>query len=502
MNKSLEYIYKQQKEFFTYSQISALLGWDQMTYMPPSGIEERSEQSALISKILHKKITSEKLWNNLNRLLNDKNFEDFSEKDKSVIKRLEKDVIKSRKIPNEYVHRFSKVTSIAYNVWQEARSKNKFSIFMPHLEKIIEMKKEYCNFINLPGSDYNSILDDYEEGMTVDVLKKQFGFLKNNLIDLLNNILSSDRYCVKFNFDNNFSKLKQKELCKYVLNRMNLLSENSRMDISTHPFTTSLGYNDVRITTNFERIDPLFSFFSTIHEGGHALYELSMPKGEFKNTVISGSPSLGLHESQSRFWENMIGRNKHFWNYFYPIFIRYFKKNFSNIDFKSWYEYVNQIKPSLIRVEADELTYCLHIILRFEIEMDAICDKIKVSEIPEIWNEKMQNMLGVCPNNDREGVLQDMHWSVGSFGYFPTYAIGTIYSAQLFKQLTEDIPSILMEIEKGDFQNILSWLNSNIYRYGSLFNADEIIKKTCGEGLNSQVFINYLSNKYKEIYNF
>ena len=364
------------------------------------------------------------------------------------------------------------------------------------------MKKEYCNFINLPGSDYNSILDDYEEGMTVDVLKKQFGFLKNNLIDLLNNILSSDRYCVKFNFDNNFSKLKQKELCKYVLNRMNLLSENSRMDISTHPFTTSLGYNDVRITTNFERIDPLFSFFSTIHEGGHALYELSMPKGEFKNTVISGSPSLGLHESQSRFWENMIGRNKHFWNYFYPIFIRYFKKNFSNIDFKSWYEYVNQIKPSLIRVEADELTYCLHIILRFEIEMDAICDKIKVSEIPEIWNEKMQNMLGVCPNNDREGVLQDMHWSVGSFGYFPTYAIGTIYSAQLFKQLTEDIPSILMEIEKGDFQNILSWLNSNIYRYGSLFNADEIIKKTCGEGLNSQVFINYLSNKYKEIYNF
>jgi carboxypeptidase Taq len=244
----------------------------------------------------------------------------------------------------------------------------------------------------------------------------------------------------------------------------------------------------------------LFSFFSTVHEAGHALYELNMPKAEYKNTVISDSPSLGLHESQSRFWENMIARSKNFWDYFYPIFKKTSSKQLSDINLEGWYRLVNQVRPSLIRVEADELTYCLHVILRFELEVLLIDDKVKVSELPVVWNEKMNEMLGVVPKSDKEGVLQDMHWSGGSFGYFPTYAIGTIYSSQLFKKLLEQHPGLNDEISKGDFSNILSWLQENIHRYGRLMTADEIIKKTCGDGLNSKVFVEYLKDKYYQLY--
>jgi carboxypeptidase Taq len=261
-----------------------------------------------------------------------------------------------------------------------------------------------------------------------------------------------------------------------------------------------MGYDDVRITTNFEREDPLFSFFSTVHEAGHALYELEMPKNEYKNTVISDSPSLGLHESQSRFWENMIARSKFFWDFFYPVFEKTCPDQFIDSNIDKWYKYVNQVRPSLIRVEADELTYCLHVILRFEIEVALMDDKISVSELPVVWNEKMQEMLGITPPNDKQGVLQDMHWSGGSFGYFPTYAIGSIYASQLFKKLVEVNPNVYDEIKRGDFGNIYQWLKENIHLFGRLFKADEIIYRVCGEGLNSRVYIDYLRDKYYNLY--
>jgi carboxypeptidase Taq len=273
-----------------------------------------------------------------------------------------------------------------------------------------------------------------------------------------------------------------------------------RLDVSTHPFTTSIGYGDVRFTTNFERKNPLSSFFSTVHEAGHALYELGMPKDEFKDTVISDSPSLGLHESQSRFWENMVARSKQFWNYFYPIFKKSSPNHLKDLDIDIWYRYVNQVRPSYIRIEADELTYCLHVILRFELENSLMEDKIKVSELPELWNDKMYEMLGITPTKDKEGVLQDMHWSGGNFGYFPTYAIGTIYASQLFKKMTDENPGIYSEIEKGDFRNILNWLRGHVHKYGRLITADNIIKNACGEGLNAKVFVEYLKDKYLPLY--
>jgi len=278
---------------------------------------------------------------------------------------------------------------------------------------------------------------------------------------------------------------------------MMIPSDKSRLDTSAHPFTIQINNDDVRITTRYNKQNPLSSFYATIHEAGHALYDLGLPKGVYKDTVISQAPSVGLHESQSRFWENMVGRSKDFWYYWHTIL----KKKYQNIKNQdTWYYIANQVKPSTIRVEADELTYGLHIILRFEIELLLINDKIKINEIPDTWNEKMTELIGVKPRNDAEGVLQDMHWSTGDIGYFPTYLIGSIYSAQIHKQLLKDQPDTPQQIRKGDYQDIIKWLRRNIHRYGRTLTSEQIIKKTCNEGLNANVYIQYLKNKYSDIY--
>ena len=498
MKESLDFIYKQQKELSVIGGIGALLGWDQMTYMPPMGVGDRSDQTALISKMSHEKIISDEFWKHIQIL--SKNIDDLSEKDKIVVKRLKKDVEKSRKVPSEFVERSTKITTLAYQSWEKARTKNDFKIFAADLEKIIELEKEYCGYINFPGPRYDCLLDDYEEGMTVEKLRIEFTYLKKGIIEILDKIKSSKIFDKQQDIKFKLDEEKQRFLSNIIIEKMKLPNDRSRLDVSTHPFTTGMGDDDVRITTSYNRPNPLFSFFSTIHEAGHALYELGVPKGEYKDTVISDSPSLGLHESQSRFWENMIGRNKEFWKYFYPVFKKTAPTNFKDISFDSWYNIVNQVRPSLIRVEADELTYCLHVILRFEIEIGLMDEKISVNELTQIWNEKMDEMIGVVPKNDVEGVLQDMHWSSGNIGYFPTYAIGSIYSAQIFKKISEDNKNLLSEIRNAKFENILSWLRKNIHEYGCLMDADDIIKKACGQGLNSEVFVDYLKDKYYEIY--
>jgi carboxypeptidase Taq len=369
MKEYLDFIYKEQKEISTFSGISALLGWDQMTYMPKMGVSERSEQTALISRIIHEKVISDKLWKNIKMLSKKEIFSKLSKKDKLVVNRLKKDVEKARKVPSEFVEKMSKITTISYQSWEEARNKNNYKLFSPHLEKILELEKEYCGFFDIPGPRYNTLLDDYEEGMTAAKLQSEFSYLKKEIIKILEKIKSSAIYKKQKKLDIKIGQDKQRKLSNLIMEKMQLPKEKSRIDISTHPFTTSMGNNDVRITTNFGRDSFLFSFFSTVHEAGHALYELNMPKDDFKDTVISDSPSLGLHESQSRFWENMIARSKSFWKFFYPFFQKESSYLSNKISFDEWYKFINQVKPSFIRVEADELTYCLHVVLRFELEL-------------------------------------------------------------------------------------------------------------------------------------
>ncbi|MDG6218475.1 MAG: carboxypeptidase M32 [Candidatus Thermoplasmatota archaeon] len=500
IKESLNFIYNQQKELSVLGGIGALLGWDQMTYMPENGARERSEQTALLSSLAHKRVVSDEFWNHITRLKKETVFSELSTEDQHVVRRLHKDVEKSRKVPEDFVKRSAKITTLAYPAWQKARNKSGFSIFQPHLEKIIDLQKEYCGYIDLPGPHYNILLDDYEEGMTTEKLEKEFFLLKKKITSILDKVVSSKRFEQQQTIPLNFSKSVQQHLCQDIFRQMNLSNECSRIDESTHPFTIGVGNEDVRITTSYERENPLFSFFSTIHEAGHALYELGMPEGKYKDTVIADSPSLGLHESQSRFWENMIARSKPFWTYYYPEFKKHRQAQMEQISLDSWYEQVNKVQPSLIRVEADELTYCLHVILRFELETMLMDEKLLVSELPQVWNEKMDDYLGVTPRTDTEGVLQDMHWSGGSIGYFPTYAIGTIYAAQLFKQLEKDLPETIEEIQQGSFSTILSWLRTQVHQYGRMMTAEEIIKNCCNEGLNADVFVSYLSKKYRTMY--
>lgn len=498
--ESLDYIYKQQKELSVLGGIGALLGWDQMTYMPKNGAVERSEQTALLSSLAHKRVVDDTFWNHITRLKKESVFSNLSEEDRHVVKRLYKDVEKSRKIPEDFVTRSAKITTMAYPAWQQARMKGDFSVFQQHLEKIIDLQKEYAGYINLPGPRYDSLLDDYEEGMTTEKLRNEFTVLKKKLTKLLDKILSSETFKRQQNLGLQFPKTVQQKLCAHIFNQMNLPSDSSRIDESTHPFTTSLGNDDVRITTNYDRENPLFSFFSTVHESGHALYELGMPTGKYKDTAIADSPSLGLHESQSRFWENMIARSEPFWKFYYPEFEKQAENNMKDISFETWYRHVNTVKPSFIRVEADELTYCLHVILRFELEADLMEENLTVGEIPQAWNQKMEEFLGITPPSDKEGVLQDMHWSGGAIGYFPTYALGSIYAAQLFDQIIKDRPETIHEIQKGEFSQILSWLRTHVHQFGRMMTAEEIITRTCGEGLNAEHFTSYLEKKYLDLY--
>jgi len=498
LDSSLEFIRRIQREIFSLNGTVALLDWDQKTYMPTWGARERADQISLISRLIHEKTTCEKLFRHVEKLWG--RLEELDNREQVIVKRLRRDVEKARKIPSDFVERLSKTVSIAFTVWEKAKRKNDFNRFVPHLERIIELEKEYSELIDLPGHPYNSLLDDYEEGMSVEKLKKAFSYLRSEIVDILARIRSSDVFRKQYILNGRFDVERQKKICEFLLHKMGISRKVSRLDVSTHPFTTSIGYNDVRITTNYKSSQPLFSFFSTMHEAGHALYELGLPKKEYGYTVVCDAASLGLHESQSRFWENIIARGKHFWKYFYPVFLKTFPWQLKKWDLQTWYLYVNQVRPSCIRIEADELTYPLHIILRFEIELGLIDGKIEARDLPCIWNEKMMDMLGIEPKNDAEGVLQDMHWSTGDFGYFPTYAIGNVYASQLFHQLLKEKPDVGNEIEQGNLQGIVKWLREHVYRYGRMMTAEEIIRRTCGEGLNAKVFVDYLKDKYLALY--
>ena len=489
----LDLMKKIQKDIFLLGWTRALLYWDLETYMPKNASEERSEQLALLDSMIHEKATSQELFNVLERLKK----ENLDLDENLIVERLYKEVLKAKKLPNEFVKELSRATSLGFSAWQEAREKNDFSIFKPHLEKIIELKKKQAKYINLPGHIYNSLLDDYEEGMTVEILKPQFDKLKKEVLNLLNDIKNSDDYKKQevVLLNKNFPREDQIELSKDVMERIGLKKESSRIDFAEHPFTTRLGGNDVRITTNL-REEPLFSFTSTIHEAGHGLYELNLPR-EFLFTSINEAPGMGIHESQSRFWENMIGKGKPFWKYYFKEFDRRF--NLGN--FEKWYKEINFLRNPMIRIESDEVNYPIHIILRFEIELGLIEEKIKVEDLPRIWNEKMKEYFDVVPKNDKEGVLQDVHWSGGNIGYFPTYILGTAYASQIYNAMKKEILHIEKEIENGDFSKISEWLKEKIHKHGRKFTSEDIIKKICGEGLNLDSYLDYLRKKYSEIYN-
>lgn len=495
---ALEKFKKELLDIYYINSAIAVLHWDQEVSMPKKGNELRSKIIASLAGNLHDKFTSESFSRQLKALKSKLDKGRLSDEDACIIKEVWREFSREKKLPLDFVKELAETTSRAQMIWAEAREKNNFNIFLPELKKIVELKRKEAKLVGYKVSPYNALLDIYEPYMDVGELEMIFSELKDFLVSFLAKIKKSKIKDNKKILKGNFPIDRQIEFNRFLAEKMGFDFEAGKLDISTHPFSTGLHPNDIRMTTRYKIDDVFYSINSTIHETGHSLYEQNIPIEGF-GSPLGDSISLGIHESQSRLWENILGRSEGFWKFFYPKLQKSFP-HFEKIDIEDFYKAINIVKPSLIRTEADEVTYNLHVIMRFEIEKDLIEGSIAVEDLPKIWNDKFKEYFGINVPNDRLGVLQDVHWSGGMIGYFPTYTLGNLYAAQFYEAAKKDIANLDKKIESGQFRHVLAWLKKNIHIHGKMYSADELVRKVTGEKLKSQYFIDYIQNKYSEIY--
>ncbi|SES79726.1 carboxypeptidase Taq [Oceanobacillus limi] len=484
------------KEQSAYKEAIALTHWDMRTKIPKKGVEQRSEVVGFLAEKLHQLETSDKLKELLDEL-KDTVTDDVM---KRTIEESLETYERSRKIPNDEFKEYVMLQSKSESIWQEAREKADFSLFQPYLEKLVDYNKKFANYWGYKENIYDALLHNYEPGVTTKTLDDVFPKLRKSLTDLLDKINSSNVEPDPSALKASFPKSQQEAFSVEILKRMGYDFEAGRLDDTIHPFAISLNPNDVRITTRYDEEDFRMAVFGTIHEGGHALYEQNIDK-KLTNTPLATGTSMGIHESQSLFWENFLGRNETFWQSHYELFKKYAPEHFESVDVDTFYKAVNEVKPSFIRIEADELTYPLHIMIRYELEKALINDEIQVKDLPHLWNEKMVEYLGIEPPSDREGVLQDIHWAGGDFGYFPSYALGYMYAAQ-FKGVMDKEMNINQIIQSGNYDSIRNWLTENIHQYGKMKRPLEIIEDVTKEQLNPDYLVDYLTEKYSGIYKF
>ena len=476
---------------------SALLGWDQQTYMPPGGAEARGNQLALLGRLAHDRGTSPELGNLLEELKPYAGSIDPDSDDARMVKMAARDYDKATRVPSKHIVEFAQVTTLAQQAWVEARQKSDFSIFRPHLEKIVALRQEYASFFPDFEHPYDALLDYYEPGMKTADVQAIFEGLRPKQVELIKAIAAKPQVDDSF-LHQPFDETRQWSFGEEIITRFGYDWKRGRQDKAAHPFMTEFGINDVRITT---RGDPNFlnpMLFGTMHECGHALYGQGVA-AELERTGLEGGASLAVHESQSRLWENLVGRSMPFWEHFYPHLQEVFPQ-LKGIPLKKFYKGINKVEPSFIRVEADESTYNLHIMLRLEIEIALVEGKVMVKDLPAVWNAKMEEYLGVTPPDDAVGVLQDIHWSGGSIGYFSTYALGNLISAQLWEKINQDIPDLSDQIRAGNFKPLLAWLREKIHRHGAKLEPQELVQKVTGSRIDPAAYVRYLTKKFGEIY--
>ena len=485
----------------------SIINWDMETKMPPKGINLRSKQLALLSGIEHKMTTNPKISNLLDKIEGHPDFRSFNALQRRNIYLIRKNYNEQTKLPANLVIETERQRAITIAVWKKAKTLKNFSLFKPELEKLVELKKNAADFLmDVKGvhNPYDALIDIFEPGVTSATISNVFNNLKQGLIPILNKCLSSskqpDKSFLKCKIPIGIQQRISILLAKFFGYDVTSEKAGGRIDETEHPFTTGY-YDDVRITTHYYENNFTSALFSTLHETGHALYEQNLPP-EWIYHPIGASCSLGFHESQSRLIENIIGRSTDFWTYFYPTLRKMTKNNFSQVKLNNFVHAINMVQPSKIRVEADEVTYCLHIIIRFEIEQDLIAGRIDVDELPELWNQKYEEYLGVKIENNSEGVMQDTHWASGIYGYFPTYALGNIYGGQILSIMEKEIPLWRVQISEGNFQCIKQWLIDHIHQYGNCYDPQDLLKKITGEGINIQPYLNYLEAKYSTLYDY
>jgi carboxypeptidase Taq len=478
---------------------ASLLGWDQQTYMPPGGAAARAEQLSTLGRLAHEALISDEIGELLEGASAESTGSPSDSDESCLVRVVRRDYEKARKVPATLVAEIARATSLGMEVWVQARKDSNFAFFQPALQRILDLQRDLAHCLGFEESLYDALLDQYEPGMKKSELVRIFSEMKVGLVPLVQSISERLDRVDDGVLRKTYPEAAQWEFSLEAARRLGYDFHRGRQDKSVHPFTTSFSVNDVRITT---RVDEKFlptALFGTLHECGHALYEQGVSQNLERSPLASGA-SLGVHESQSRLWENLVGRSRGFWMFFLPRLKRAFPQNLQDVPLESFYRSINRVEPSLIRVEADEVTYNLHVLLRFELESDLVESRLALADLPEAWNSGMKALLGVVPQNDAEGVLQDVHWSNGLIGYFPTYSLGNLLSVQLFEKAQTAIPSLASQIEHGDFEQLLKWLRENIHQHGRKFLPAQLIQLATGESLRAAPYLRYLLEKYSDIY--
>lgn len=476
---------------------SAVLGWDQEVYMPAKGFEVRGRQLATLASLAHEMLTSEAYGNQLQELAGRG---DLADDEKRNVELSLEDYNKNKKLSAAFVEAITQQTSASYNAWIQSRKENKFSIYAPELDKMIQLKKQQASMYGYESNPYDALLDEYEKGASVALLDRVFGDVKQQLPVLLDKIKAAQQIDDSF-FLRNYPKQAQWDFSMDVLRAMGYDFEAGRQDMSEHPFTTSFAPTDVRVTTRVDENNYSSLLWSSIHEGGHALYEQGLPIEQY-GLPLGAAASLGIHESQSRLWENNVGRGKKFWHHFYPKLQQYFPQQLNDVSVEAFYKGMNKVEPSLIRTEADEVTYHFHVMIRYEIEKGLMNGDLFTEDLPEAWNGLYNKYLGVSAQDDKTGVLQDVHWAHGSFGYFPTYSLGSFYAAQFYQQAVKEMPTLADDIANGRLLGLREWLRGKVHQYGRRYTSEELCKQITGTGLDFKVFMQYAHEKYAGIYGF
>ncbi|NGQ94803.1 carboxypeptidase M32 [Brevibacillus sp. SYP-B805] len=487
------------KKLVSFNQALAILHWDMRVKAPRKGMEARSQLIGVLSGEQFKLATSAELEEHLQALSEPDTYASLDLVTRRTVDEVKKEFERSKKLPADRFKEFVILTAQAGTVWEEARAKSDFAMFRPYLEKIVKFQLEFIEYWGYKGAKYDTLLDMYEPGMTVAQLDTMFATLREKTVALVEAIAASpNKPDISF-LTQPYDEAEQEQFGRYILEKIGYDFQAGRLDRSVHPFCTSFAPGDVRITTRYYPDDLRMALFGSIHEAGHAIYEQNI-NPDLLGTPLCDGTSMGIHESQSRFWENMIARSLPFWQHFYGEAVKRFPAQLAGVSLEQFYRGINQVTPSFIRVEADELTYNLHIMIRYEIEKGLIEETLEVGDLPTVWNSKMKEYLGIVPPNDQEGVLQDVHWSGGSFGYFPTYSLGNVYAAQFAHTMKKEIDGFEELIAAGDFAPIRGWLKEKIHQYGKVKTPNELLQEITGELTNATYLVDYLENKYKAIY--
>jgi carboxypeptidase Taq len=473
---------------------NSLLSWDQNTKMPAGANVARGQMMATLGILAHERMTDKRVGKWLKELGQAK----LSPVDVAMVRQARRAYDRSTKIPASFVETWAKQRSKAQAVWIEARQKNDFNLFAPELKKVFDLSRQYADYLGYKEHPYDALHDSYEVGSTVANVKKVFEPLRNETVNLVKAIQSKKQNGDKV-LHQAYDESLQEKFAVEVVKTFGYDFNFGRLDRTVHPFAQGISKYDVRITTRYSPNFLSTALFGTMHEAGHAMYEQGIAD-KYYRTPLGEAISLGIHESQSRMWENLVGRSRPFWQWAYPTLQKTFPKQLKRVALEPFYQAINKVEPSFIRVEADEVTYNLHVMVRFEIELALLEGSLKIKDLPEAWNAKYQEYLGITPKTDSEGCLQDVHWSFGLIGYFPTYTLGNIMSVQLFEAAKKAHSEIEQEMTEGKFDKLFSWLRQNVHEHGSRYLPQELLKRATGSTLDSGPYVAYLNKKFGSLY--